>query len=188
MPTLSASLEQEYLPVNPVTANLMGSAAFVHNGMPASFVLDAIRRTSNLPNDILNYYLGDQDAQVIDKEQIRNPTITPGARGASGNIDRLLGRQGSVARQEPVNDQQLDYLLRTSAGVSSDEAAKLSGLTTTDVEKLLSSNGNGYCASFNNDGLVPWKSICEFTEDATTRLMVSILGIILLALGVWSLR
>ena len=192
MARLSASLEQEYFPGNPITANLLGSATFVHNGRPASFVLDAIRRTSNLPNDVLNYYLGDQDTQVIDKEQIRNPTITEGARGASGNIDKLLGR-GGVNRQnptdnQPINDQQLDYLLRTSAGMSSEEAAKLSGLSTTDVEQLLTTNDGSFCSQFNNDGLVPWLSICNFAEDATTRIMVSILGVILLALGIWSLR
>lgn len=177
--------QQEWLPGNPLNANLQGYSTFLTGNMPASYAVRSIGQAGFDPG-IINYFGATQ-----------NPNRS------AANWERVMRENQQTQEQATAQDptqtqgsspsQQFNYWWYRAQGYSQEEAEKLAGIYQANqtVRETVAANeaaqaSESFCARFGESGIA--RSICETGVDAGKRIGVSAIGVLLIALGIWSLR
>lgn len=176
--------QQEWLPGNPLNASVQGYSTFLTGNMPTGFALDSIRASGYNP-DLINYLNATQD-------RVRT----------AAEWDRIMQQNRQAALQDNPQDSQqtsqeksgleqmIDYWKYRAQGYSQEEAEKKAGIyqANQDIKKINEQNAQStsFCDRFGESGLQ--RAICDAAVDGGKRIGVSVIGVLLIALGVWSLR
>jgi len=75
-------------------------------------------------------------------------------------------------------------VIQATTGIGTDKTIA----TTTETANDLTTAKSDLCKDYNNDGLIPYLSICNFATESGKRIGLVVVGILLIALGIWSLR
>ncbi len=167
---LNGGLVQEFLPDNIINANLRGYGTFFNKNTPADYVAYSVARyaqqnpqaTSPFPNDTVQVLPGENGKE--------NQTQSDADSSFEKRLKELLGvlgvGGGVLGSAEILNQKQKE---------------------TTGPNKNQPDAISPVCEQFA-DGYIPFRSICNYTVDGSKRLTLVVVGILLLALGIWALR
>ena len=177
--------QQEWLPGNPLNANLQGYSTFLTGNMPASYALASIRQTGFDPN-LINYLGATQNPN-------RSAAAWERVMRENQQAQTAQDTQDATQTQGSSPSQQFSYWWYRAQGYSQEEAEKLAGIYQANqtVRETVAANevakaNESFCARFGESGIA--RSICDTSVDAGKRIGVSAIGVLLIALGIWSLR
>lgn len=161
---LDGGIFQEYLPGNIINAQLAGYTTFLNKNTPSSFAAYSIQMAAQqtVPDVV---------------EVIQNPSPSQREEAVKADEDfqkRLAAFLGLLGAG----------VVQSVGGISSDKTV---GTMTNTAEDLIKPQST-LCEGYSNDGLVPYLSLCNFVTESGKRIGLVVVGILLLALGIWSLR
>lgn len=157
---LDGGIIQEFLPGNIINANLQGYTTFLNKNTPADFAAYSLQQyAQSTTPDVIQVI---PNASVQEKE-----TATQADKDFQDRLNRLLGIFGVGG---------LAVVDQITPGV----ADKTKGDSTKATSTL--------CEGMPNDGLLPYLTLCNFATESGKRIGLTIVGILLIALGIWSLR
>lgn len=157
---LDGGIFQEFLPGNIINANLRGYTTFLNKNTPADFAAYSLQ----------------QWAQQTTPDVVQ---VIPNA---------------SAQQQAEAKTEESDFTKRVNALLALITSGTIQATTGIGVEKTLPTTTalteakSELCKDYNNDGLIPYLSLCNFATESGKRIGLVIVGIVLIALGVWSLR
>jgi len=155
---LDGGIIQEYLPGNIINANLKGYTTFLNKNTPANFAAYSLQQYAQQT-------VPDVIEVVPNPGQNERQATTKADEDFKNRLDTLLGIFGvsGLAMADQI-----------TPGLSNKNAV------TKPTSTL--------CEGMNNDGIIPYLTLCTFATESGKRIGLVVVGVLLIALGVWSLR
>jgi len=161
---LDGGIIQEFLPGNIINANLQGYTTFLNKNTPANFAAYSLQQyAQQTVPDVIQVTPNPSQDQKEEASKVDSDF--------QKRLNALLGLLGSG-------------VIQATTGIGTDKTIA----TTTETANDLTTAKSDLCKDYNNDGLIPYLSICNFATESGKRIGLVVVGILLIALGIWSLR